>query len=224
MGSVANPELVDRIRISLEAAADPERAAAMRAYMRDQFPFLGIQSPQLKVLIKAFRPNVAELKPTVLALWKLPEREYQYVACALLRKYAGLCDASFIDAARHLITTKSWWDTVDTLASHTVGPLVRAHPELVQVMDEWIDDYNIWLARTALLHQLGYKLDTDSERLFRYCLRRADHPDFFMRKAIGWALRQYAWVEPAAVRAFVEANEGALSPLSKREALKNVGR
>ncbi|WP_117210441.1 DNA alkylation repair protein [Allorhizocola rhizosphaerae] len=217
----ANPHVVDLLRERFTAAADPQRAVAMRAYMRDQFPFLGIPSPQLKVLLRGVSPT--DLKATVLALWNLPEREYQYAACALLRRGVKSCDESFIGTARHLIVTKSWWDTVDTLAAHTVGPLVARHPSLVNVMDEWIRDDNMWIARTALLHQLGYKESTDPERLFRYCLERADHPDFFIRKAIGWALRQYAWVQPEAVRAFVKANEGTLSPLSKKEALKNVG-
>lgn len=209
----------------MEAAADPQRAVGMRAYMRDQFPFLGVSSPQLKVCVRAALTgplSQEELRDVALELWELPEREYQHAACALLRRFVNGCDPSFVDTTRHLIVTKSWWDTVDTLASHTVGPLVRRHPSLVAVMDKWIDEDNIWLARTVLLHQLGYKDQADTERLFRYCLRRADHPDFFMRKAIGWALRQYAWTDPEAVRAFVKANEGTLSPLSKREALKNV--
>lgn len=229
MTAVANHELVDRIRTQLLADADPQRAVGARKYMRDQFLFLGVPSPKVKLCVRAALQitagplSQAELRDAALALWQLPEREYQYAACFLLQRFAKSCDPPFIDTARYLIVTKSWWDTVDTLASHTVGTLVRNHPQLVAVMDEWIDDENIWLARTALLHQLGSKEDTDAERLFRYCLRRADHPDFFMRKAIGWALRQYAWIEPDPVRAFVRAHESALSPLSRREALKNIG-
>lgn len=225
--SAANPDLVDRLREHMSAAADPGRAAAMRAYMRDQFPFLGLPSASVQASVRAAlaqrrKPDEAELREIALTLWALPEREYQYAACALLRRFVTVCGPGFLDTVRHLIVTSSWWDTVDTLASNTVGPLVRLHPSLTRDLDEWIDDDNVWLARTALLHQLGYKGHTDVERLFRYCLRRADHPDFFMRKAIGWALRQYAWTDPQAVRAFVRANEAALSSLSKREALKNI--
>jgi 3-methyladenine DNA glycosylase AlkD len=90
-------------------------------------------------------------------------------------------------------------------------------------MDEWSVEDNMWLARTAILHQLTYKKETDAARLFGYCLARADHPDFFIRKAIGWALREYAKSEPAAVRQFVIAHQDRLSPLSVREALKNIG-
>jgi 3-methyladenine DNA glycosylase AlkD len=100
--------------------------------------------------------------------------------------------------------------------------MVDRHPALVSTMDEWAREENLWLVRTALLHQLRHKEATDSERLFRYCLLRADHPDFFIRKAIGWALREYAKTAPDRVRAFVRSHEARLSPLSVREALKNL--
>ena len=131
-----------------------------------------------------------------------------------------VASARFIDTARELVTTKSWWDTVDSLASHTVGRLVRTHPELVAVMDEWIGSDDIWLARTALLHQLTWKNDTDAERLFAYCLRRASEKEFFIRKAIGWALREYSKTDEAAVRAFVAEHRATLSGLSRTEALR----
>jgi 3-methyladenine DNA glycosylase AlkD len=197
----------------------------MAAYMRDQFPFLGIPSPQLRQIMREAplpKPTEAQLREVVLELWELPEREFQYAACVHLRRHVKVCGPGFVDVTRHLIVTKPWWDTVDTLASHTVGPLVTANPELVATMDAWIDDENMWLARTALLHQLGYKGATDAPRLFRYCEKQFDHRDFFIRKAIGWALREYAWTDPEAVRAFVHSNEGALSGLSRREALKNI--
>jgi 3-methyladenine DNA glycosylase AlkD len=219
--SRANSVLVDRMR----QAADPERAVPMAAYMRGQFPFLGIPSPALRQLMRENplpKPNEEQLREATLELWQLPEREFQYVACAQLRRHVKVCGPGFLDVARQLVVTKSWWDTVDTLASHTVGPLVQANPELVATMDAWIDHDNMWLARTALLHQLGYKGATDSVRLFGYCERRADHPDFFIRKAIGWALREYAKTNPEAVRTFVESHQGKLSGLSKREALKNL--
>jgi 3-methyladenine DNA glycosylase AlkD len=219
--SRANSILVDRMR----QAADPQRAVSMAAYMRGQFPFLGIPSPALRQIMRENplpKPSEELLREATLELWQLPEREFQYVACVRLRRYVKFCGPGFLGVAKQLVVTKSWWDTVDTLASHTVGPLVRANPELVATMDSWIDDENMWLARTALLHQLGYKGATDSGRLFRYCERRADHPDFFIRKAIGWALREYAKTDPDAVRAFVFAHQGVLSGLSKREALKNL--
>jgi len=221
-------EVLARLTRAYEAARDPARAVPMVAYMRDQFSFLGLPSPAQRALTREVlaglpKPTEADLWAVALACWELPEREYQYFACGWLRRHAKVCSAGFVDTARHLITTKPWWDTVDTLASHLVGTLVSRHPSLVSTMDDWIEEPDMWLVRTAILHQLTYKESTDVERLFRYCTRQAEHRDFFVRKAIGWALRQYAWTDPAAVRAYVHANESRLSPLSVREALKNAG-
>jgi 3-methyladenine DNA glycosylase AlkD len=218
-------EVLDRLSRVYGGARDPERAPAMAAYMREQFPFLGLQSPVQRVLAREVlaglpRPAEDDLRAVAEGCWALPEREYQYFACGLLRRHARVCSAGFLDTARHLVVTKPWWDTVDTLAAHLVGPLVSAHPVLLSTMDEWVGDADMWLVRTAILHQLRYKEETDAGRLFRYCTRQAGHPDFFVRKAIGWALREYAKTDPAAVRAYVSAHR--LAPLSMREALKNL--
>ncbi|MFJ4777507.1 DNA alkylation repair protein [Streptomyces sp. NPDC088762] len=219
--------LVERLTGTYAAAADPVRARAMTAYMKDVAPFLGIPTPlrrELSKVVTAGTPAPAESDCAALALrcWRLPEREYRYFAVDYLRRHVRRCSSGFLPVVRHLIVTVPWWDTVDLLAAHTVGPLVAADPALASVMDEWIEDEDIWLARTALLHQLRYKDATDTGRLFAYCRRRAGHPDFFLRKAIGWSLREYAKTDPGAVRAFVEAERGCLSPLSVREALKNL--
>jgi 3-methyladenine DNA glycosylase AlkD len=224
---VALGELLDRLQRELPRHADPVRAAAMAKYMRDQFPFLGIPSAPLAGLLRQAltglpQPTSAEAAAFARACWARPEREYQYIACTYLRRYARRLDDSFLDTARHLIVTKSWWDTVDALAAHVVGPLVSAYPSMVKVMDQWAAGEPMWLIRTAILHQLRFKGDTDADRLFGYCASRGDHPDFFIRKAIGWALREYAYTDPDAVRAFVAAHPG-LSGLSRREALKNIG-
>jgi len=209
------------------AAADPDRAVGARAYMRDQFPFLGIPHPRLaqldkQVLAGVGPPTGADLVAVALGCWERPEREYQYFACGYLRRFIKVASASLLPTVRTLVLTKSWWDTVDTLAAHTVGPLVTRHPTLVATMDAWIGDENLWLARTAILHQLRYRDHTDAERLFRYCRAQAGHQDFFIRKAIGWALREYAKTDPIAVTSFVRSQESQLSPLSVREALKNI--
>src|SRR5690606_8988169 len=120
----------------------------------------------------------------------------------LLIRHTKRLDADFLEHVRGLLTTRSWWDAVDPLATRVVGRLVTHHPDLVRVMDTWIED-DIWLVRTALLYQLHYRDATDTERLFRYCRSQAGHPDFFVRKAIGWALRHYARTDPEAVRRFV---------------------
>jgi 3-methyladenine DNA glycosylase AlkD len=208
-------------------AADPVRAAGVRAYMRDQFEHFGITNPHLtelnrEVLFGLAPPAEADLVAVALGCWAKPEREYQYFAWTYLRKYVGAGSPLLLGTVKELITTKSWWDTVDTLAAHTVGPLVTAYPALVETMDAWVGDENMWVARTAILHQIRYKQRTDAERLFRYCTARAGHKDFFIRKAIGWALREYAYTDADAVRAYVEEHRAMLSPLSIREASKHL--
>jgi 3-methyladenine DNA glycosylase AlkD len=219
--------VLDRLTASFRGAADPSVAVAMRAYMRDAFPFLGITSPQRRDLAKQVlaglpRPAEADLRAVALACWELPEREYQYFTCDWLTRHARRTGPAFLRTAEILITTKSWWDTVDALASNVVGSIVARHPETAPTMDSWSTDENMWLARTAILHQLKFKRDTDAARLFRYCEAQADHQDFFIRKAIGWALREYAKTDPQAVRDFV-AGTPSLSGLSVREALKHLG-
>jgi 3-methyladenine DNA glycosylase AlkD len=151
----------------------------------------------------------------------MPEREYQYFACELVRARPP-ADPGFLETLRQLITTKSWWDTVDPLATRVTGDLVRAHPALVHDMDAWSVDEDMWLVRTAILHQLHWRAATDEERLFGYCTRQAGHQDFFVRKAIGWALRHYARTAPEAVRAYVDSHRDVLSGLSIREATKHL--
>ncbi len=210
-------------------AANPENAAGMSAYMRDHFPFHGIKAPERRTIDREIRgrgpkrPDHHYLVKVARGCWTRKEREFQYFAVDYLRKHYRRLDPGFLDIGREFIVTKSWWDTVDILAGGCIGPFVRAN-NCVQEMDSWIVSDNIWVARTALLHQLGAKEDTDAERLFTYCLQRATDTEFFIRKAIGWSLRQYARTDPHAVRTFVEKNDGVLSPLSKREAMKHLGK
>jgi 3-methyladenine DNA glycosylase AlkD len=193
--------------------------------MRNQFAFYGIPAPtQAQIAREATAdlgpPSERDLARVALACWKEPEREWQYFACGYIRKHVKVASPDFIATARALITTKSWWDTIDSLASRTVGPLVRAYPELGTRMDEWIDADDFWLARTAILHQLTFKSATDPERLFAYCVRRASDKEFFIRKAIGWALREYTKTDEPAVRRFLREHGDELSGLSRTEALK----
>lgn len=192
--------------------------------MRNLFPFLGIPSPQRSALTRSAleslaRPTSSELSEAATALWNRAEREYQYAALDLISRNVKRCDRSFFETLYALVTTKSWWDTVDALAANALGPLLRNDPALLPEMDRWIVDENIWLARSAILFQLRYRAATDPDRLFRYCLLRAHDNDFFLRKAIGWALREYSKADAVAVRRFVADHEGRLSGLSRREAL-----
>ncbi len=218
---------VEHLRVCLEEVADPVRAPQMAAYMKGRFVFLGIgaaarrraAAPVLSVVRRGsdeFVMDFAEL------CWAQAEREFQYVATDSLQARAGHLGPEFLGRVRGLIEARSWWDTVDALAARTVGPMVLMHPGLVAEMDRWITDTGIWTARAAILHQLGHRERTDAERLFRYVDLRADDGDFFIRKALGWALRQYARVNPEAVRNYVRANAGRLAPLTRREALRHL--
>jgi 3-methyladenine DNA glycosylase AlkD len=220
--------LLERLTATYAAAADPERAASMGAYMKDVAPFLGLATPDRRalsrtVLLGTGRPDEADCTAVALRCWRLPEREYHYFAVDYLRRHVGRLSSGFLPVARHLVTTIPWWDTVDALASRVVGGLVAADPKLKAAMDTWIEDDDLWVARTALLHQLRYQDATDTERLFAYCVRQSGHGDFFIRKAIGWCLREYAKTDPDAVRDFVTRERDRLAPLSAREALRNIG-
>ncbi len=227
--------MYDRLVAVYPTAADPVRAVAMRAYMRDQFPFLGIPSGRRRALSRdvltglpgatgraTAGPGEEDLRAVALACWQLPAREYQYFAVDWLERHAARCSAGFLDTVGVLVSNRPWWDTVDALAGNVVGSIVSRYPDTLSTMDAWLAGDDMWRTRVALLHQLRYKERTDVSRLFRYCLARAGHRDFFIRKAIGWALRQYAWTAPDTVRRFVAQNGAQLSPLSVREAMKNL--
>jgi len=220
---------IEALKRHFDAVADPERAEHMAAYMRNQFPFYGIGAADRKAIQRdVWRALPPSSEPQELAVfargcYALRQREWQNTAVSLLRRQARHLGPTDLSLVHELVTTKSWWDTVDEIAAHVVGRVVIDHPEAVAEMDEWVRSDDMWVARTAILHQLGYKERTDASRLFAYCDLRADESDFFYRKAIGWALRQYARTDPEAVRAYVEANRGRLSRLTVREALKHLG-
>lgn len=223
------PAARDGAEALFRGVADPVEAKGMAAYMRDQFPFLGIKSKPRRALTREAlaglpRPSEEDLRTLADAMWALPEREFQYFAVDVLVRSVRVCGPGFLETVQRLVTTKSWWDTVDALAANVVGPLVAAHPDLRADMDRWIGDQDIWVVRTAILHQMRYKAATDADRLFGYCLARAGDEEFFIRKAIGWALREYSKTDAAAVRAFVTEHDDELSGLSRREALEWVER
>ncbi|WP_371604281.1 DNA alkylation repair protein [Streptomyces sp. NBC_01220] len=225
--SVLADTVLERLTLLYPTAADPVRARSAAAYMKHVAPFLGIPTPRRRALSRSVlagtaRPAEPDCAAIALRCWALPEREYQYFAIDYLRRRVAHCSSGFVPVLRRLVTTVPWWDTVDVLAAHVAGPLVAADPELRRTMDEWIEDDDLWIVRTALLHQLRFKEATDARRLLGYCLRRADHPDFFIRKAIGWALREYARTDPEAVRDFVDSARDRLAPLSVREATKHL--
>ena len=198
----------------------------MAKYMKDHFDFFGVPAPQRRkhqrLAFASWKPTRDDIVDFVSAAWEQPEREFQYAACDVLEKNDALLGSASLEFLFGLVVTKSWWDSVDAIAPR-VGSLIRRDPGLVEHLDVWVDHENLWVRRVALLHQLRYKVATDGERLFSYCERRSHETEFFIRKAIGWALREYAKTDPEAVRGFVQSHRALLSPLSQREALKNIG-
>ncbi|MBC1379584.1 DNA alkylation repair protein [Listeria innocua] len=197
----------------------------MEAYMKNQFLFLGIRATERKKLVAEFLKEngmPVDLLGFVVELFAEEEREFQYAAIDLLSRYGKKQASEAIEIYEQLVTTKSWWDTVDGLAGTVVSNHFKLYPDLIPIYNEaWINGDNIWLARTAILFQLKYKEETNAELLFANCEKWLGSKEFFIQKAIGWALRQYAKVDSEAVRVFVKSH--TLAPLSRREALKHIG-
>jgi 3-methyladenine DNA glycosylase AlkD len=210
--------------------ADPELRPWMRAYMKNQFEFLGIKTPDRRAavadLIRSQKSaSAADLLRSARLLWALPEREYQFVAVDLLGSHVRTLTPRQLPALLALIRKKSWWDTVDSLAGVIGRVVLNARTDEADIqceMDKALQPPNLWVRRVAILHQLGWRNQTDAQRLFTYALSSAHEKDFFIRKAIGWALRDYARCAPGEVRAFVHKNRGRLSPLTAREAMKHL--
>jgi 3-methyladenine DNA glycosylase AlkD len=214
---------VKDVEAKLTPLASPERAAKMAAYMKGHFPFLGISAPDVRAAAKSFlKPDAALVPAIVAALWHRREREYQYVALSVLRKSVRKLDpATMLQLIERLALEKSWWDCVDELASIASGILLL-NPGERTIVTRWSAHPSFWINRLAILHQKNWNGATEAETLFDVCLEHAHNPEIFIRKAIGWALREYAWSNPHAVRQFVDENRDRLSPLSTREALKNM--
>ncbi|MFJ5717086.1 DNA alkylation repair protein [Neobacillus sp. NPDC093127] len=202
-----------------DAEAEP-----MKKYMKSHFEFLGIKSPLRKELEKQFFKETGILKEPfnkefVMALWEKEEREYQYTALTYLEKSLNKLEKSDLPFMEKLITTKSWWDTVDAIAPKPVGKIAEKFPEVIaETINGWAVHENMWLRRAALLFQLKYKGKTNDALLYHYIRQNADSKEFFIQKAIGWALREYSKTNPASVKKFIEALP--LAPLSVREGSK----
>lgn len=206
------------------AARNDENAAPMAAYMKNLFPYLGIKTPEHRALSKDFIKQKKKDKVIDWALiWKcyeLPEREFQYLGLAYLGAVQHLLTPNDVGNLEKLITTKAWWDTVDTIDIY-VGDLCYRYPALKEtVLPNWIASDNIWLKRISINFQLKYKEKTDTEFLARAILSNIGTKEFFVNKAIGWALREYSKTNKQWVRQFVEENRGKLSTISLREAVK----
>lgn len=216
---------LDELIPQLELNRNPERAIGMSAYMRDQFPFLGIQKPVRASLCKPFMQDASRDGridwDMVEVLWSKPEREFQYVALEYvitLRSGLSLADLGRI---KSLIATKSWWDTVDGFPK-PVSHIVQRHPEARTTMIDWSTDSDFWVRRSAIIHQLPLRAATDTALLETAILNNLGQREFFINKAIGWALREHSKTDADWVRTFIDRHRAELSPLSIREGSKYV--
>jgi len=215
------PHFLPALDALLAPVIDTGRAPAMRAYMRDQFDFLGIATPQRRAAARPWLKTLGgaeQLLQYAGELWELSAREYQYIALDMLAMHSKDFSVEHIPALLVLAQNKSWWDTVDGLAG-IVGDILRYSHEH---MDAALKHENMWVRRIALLHQLGWRNKTDERRLFQYALAQAHEKEFFIQKAIGWALRDYARCAPDAVRAFTLKEKARLAALTFREANKHL--
>ena len=218
------PDYLQPIEADFRSHANSNSAMNMRRYMKDQFDFYGISSPDRKEILRkhiAQKGLIPEAHQDEIIdwCWNSPEREWQYICMELLAKHARKVPVSRIDNYERMITGKSWWDTVDFIASNLVGPYFTSFPDKIPKLTErWMASGNMWLQRTCLLFQLKYRDRTDQELLAGFILRLKDSREFFLRKAIGWSLREYSKTNPEFVRSFVSGQQ--LSGLSEREALK----
>jgi len=224
----SSKQLVSTLRKELTKHTDPKVSKDAAAYMRNQFEFLGIKTPLRRELAKDLMgqsKNLSEQELIELCkeLWAQREREFQYIACDLLAKNANRLSPSYVKrVAPWFIKNKSWWDTVDSVRK-SIEVVVSTNPELKSEMEKWIVSNNIWMVRSALIHQLTLCSKTDAKLLFRLCEIQAQETEFFIAKAIGWALRSYSYVDAKAVKKFVKEHP-ELTPLAKREGLKALDR
>jgi 3-methyladenine DNA glycosylase AlkD len=218
------------LRRELRRQAQSEKAKPMQAYMKSGMPYLGVPTPVAsKVFKSVFAPlEFADSKSwqrAILYLWrnaKFREERYGAIALARQRRFDVYQNIDVLPIYEEMIVTGAWWDFVDTIAAHGIGGLLRAskHP-MSRTMIRWSRSPDMWKRRASILSQLTFKKDTDLKLLYACIEPSMESPEFFLRKAIGWALRQYAWTNPAEVRRYVQKNVNRLSPLSRREALKN---
>ncbi len=211
-----------------EQNANPELAQQMEKYMAFQFEFFGIQKPLRRKLQNLFwkkygYPAEQELESVVRQLWDYPKREAQYAALDLMERFVDKLPSGFVNTAEELITTKSWWDSVDLLATKIVYGLFEKYPDLeTTFFDTWLKSGNIWLQRTVLIYQLKRKQNINTDLLEQAVDYLSGSEEFFIQKAIGWILRELSKYRPDYVRRFVRSRQ--LPRLSRREALRYLNR
>ncbi|MFC4709045.1 DNA alkylation repair protein [Enterococcus eurekensis] len=208
----------------LSNATNSEKAQQMEKYMRDQFPFFGIPAPERKKIFQAYMKTIDSITidwDFVEGCWKKEQREWQYIAIDYLIRLKKQLIISDIPRLKQLITTKSWWDTVDGL-DELLGYLALQNPEVEKLMLDWSQDENIWVRRVAINHQLLRKNRTNTILLKQILCNNLNDTEFFINKAIGWSLRDYSKTNPEWVRQFIQTHKEHMAPLSIREASKYI--
>jgi len=223
--------LVKEVRAALKEAADPDKAPQMQAYMKSLMPYRGVSAPvQRGGWRKIFGqyPLMPEQqwRDVALELWRQASyREERYAAVAFtdLKMYRQYRTMDAVPMFEEMIVTGAWWDFVDAIAGHHLGDVLRSDPRRMKpLMRRWSTDEHMWKRRASILCQLGFKRETDLDLLYDCIEPNLADTDFFIRKAIGWALRQYAWTDPVEVKGYVKSRRTRLSGLSIREATKNI--
>jgi 3-methyladenine DNA glycosylase AlkD len=222
---------LDELRDELASAGDPEKAEQQQRYMKSAMPYHGVSAPELRALL---RPHLRTFAPADRATWErtvrdfwdgATHREEWYAAIALARHRAARSwqDVETLGLYRHLVVTGAWWDVVDETAQHLVGACLLADRDRVTpVLREWAGDDDLWIRRTSVICQVAHGTELDRDLLTFAIERNLDDPSCWLRKAIGWALRQHARVDPGWVRAYVDGLGDRLSGLSRREATKHL--
>jgi 3-methyladenine DNA glycosylase AlkD len=218
---------IEDIATIFKANANTERAAWSKAYMLNQFEFYGLVTAKRRKLSKTYMQNntltsLQEIEAIVKECFEQTEREYQYFAIELMHFYKKLWKPSSIKILEYCLVHKSWWDSVDHVASECLTIYFTRFPSKIEpITSKWNQSNNIWLQRSSILFQKAFKAETNVELLSQYILHCATSKEFFIQKAIGWALREYSKTNPSWVNNFVATNN--LAALSKREALKRIG-
>ena len=226
-------QLILDIRQALADNANPDKAEGMRAYMKSEMPFRGVQKPARRKLLRELLKSspLADRQAwqdTVFELWRSAEyREERYVALDIAGapQYRDYRTPDILPMLEEMVVTGAWWDYVDEVATHRLRELLERYPnELTPAMRSWSLDANMWKRRSSIICQINRKDETDLDLLFDCIDPNLSHPDFFIRKGIGWALRSLAWTDLPTVEDYVARNRDRISPLSRREALKNAAK
>ena len=223
--------LISAIKKALRERANPAKAGGMQAYMKSEMPYRGVQTPEMRRACREVYPHYPlpsfdAWRDTILALWRgarYREERYAALELARARPYAPFRTLRAVPMFEEIVVTRAWWDYVDYVASHHLGDILRRQPAgMKRRMRAWSKSPDMWKRHSSILCQLGFKDDIDLDLLYECIERSASSDEFFLQKAIGWALRNHAWTDPQEVIRYVRKNRASLRRLSKREALKNV--